>query len=98
MEAKTEKDLKTLIRVVWDSADWKKIARARSKYDIYAHKLKAAAAQNKISRFLEKLCHSLGLQSVQIDPALIRRLEKEKDSVLKAVRQETIYYMLEALE
>ena len=94
-----ESDLKKLLRTVYDAADWKKIAgKQRSRYDVYAHKIKAAGHQQSINTFMEKLCHSLGLQSIQVDTALVRRLECERDAVLKAVRKETIYYMLLATE
>ena len=93
-----EKNLKKLLRTVYESADWRKIAGKRSRFDIFAHKIKAASHQQSISTFMEKLCHSLGLQSIQIDTVLVRRLENERDAVLKAVRKETIYYMLLAVE
>jgi hypothetical protein len=98
LQEKSEKDLVVLLRVVFDKAEWKRIARAHSKYDIYAHKVKAAGNQGSISTFLEKLCHSLGLQSVPLDPKLIQRLDADREAVLKAVRRETIYYMLLATE
>ena len=98
LKEETENNLRTLLRTIHDSANWKKIARARSKYDIYAHKIKAASHQQTITTFMEKLCHSLGIQSIQIDTATIKQLEAEREAVLKAVRKETIYYMLLALE
>ena len=99
LQTETEESLKTLLRVIWDSADWRRIAGPkRSKYDVYAHKIKAAGHQQSVSTFMEKLCHSLGLQSVRVDTSLIRRLESDCQAVLKAVRKETIYYMLLAVE
>jgi len=98
LKEEVEKDLCLLLRVVHDRADWKKIARGHSGEDIYAHKIKAAGNQQTMSLFLEKLCHSLGLQSVPLDPQLIKRLDAQRDAVLKAVRDETIYYMLLAME
>jgi hypothetical protein len=47
---------------------------------------------------MEKLCYSLGVQSIQVDTALVKRLETEREKVLNALRKETIYYMLLALE
>jgi hypothetical protein len=83
---------------VSDCANWKKIAGKRSKYDIYAHKIKAASHQQTISTFMEKLCHSLGIQSIRIETSAIRQLESDREAVLRAVRKETIYFMLLALE
>jgi hypothetical protein len=98
LKKESERDLKTLLRVVFDRADWKKIARAHSREDIFAHKIKAAGNQQTISTFLEKLCHTLGLQSVPLDPKVIQRLDADREAVLRAVRRETIYYMLLATE
>lgn len=98
LKEETENNVKKLLRTVYDNANWKKIARARSKYDIYAHKIKAASHQQTITTFVEKLCHSLGIQSIQIEITTIKQLEAEREAVLKAVRKETIYYMLLALE
>lgn len=99
LEKKTENNLLLLLKLVYDAADWKKIAgHKRSRFDIYAHKIKAASHQQSISTFMEKLCHSLGLQSIQIRTSVIRQLESDCEAVLSAVRKETIYYMLWAVE
>lgn len=98
LKEETENNLKNLLRTIHDNANWKKLAKARSKNDIFAHKIKAASHQQTITIFMEKLCHSLGIQSIQIDTAIIKQLETEQEAVLKAVRKETIYYMLLALE
>jgi len=99
LEKKTESNLRLLLKLVYDAADWKKIAGAkRSRFDIYAHKIKAASHQQSVSTFMEKLCHSLGLQSIQIRTSVIRQLESDCEAVLGAVRKETIYYMLWAVE
>lgn len=98
LKGETEKNLKILLRTVHDGVNWKKVAGKRSKYDIYAHKIKAAGHQQSISTFMEKLCHSLGIQSIRIDVGTIQQLESDRDAVLKAIRKETIYFMLLALE
>lgn len=98
LKSETEENLKKLLRTVHDNANWKKVAGKRSKYDIYAHKIKAAGHQQRISTFMEKLCHSLGIQSIRIDVGIIQQLESDRDAVLKAIRKETIYFMLLALE
>ncbi|MEM4454444.1 MAG: hypothetical protein QXT28_07030 [Thermofilaceae archaeon] len=98
MDEKLEEGIKTLLRAVWSRVDWRKIARGRNRYDVFAHRVKAAAYQRNVKRFLEKLCSSLSLQSVQIHPELLKALEERRDEVLKALRQETIYYIMLATE
>jgi len=95
----TTKNLCRLLKTVYDSADWQKIAgKKRSKYDVFAHKIKAAGHQQTISTFMEKLCHTLGLQSIILPTSVIQQLEDDCDAVMRAVRKETIYYMLLAVE
>ena len=98
LSEETEKDISTLLRLVHDRANWKRIGRNSDKNDVYSHKIKAASHQQSIPRFMEKLCYSLGVQSIQVDTALVKRLETEREKVLNALRKETIYYMLLALE
>jgi len=95
----TTKNLCRLLKTVYDSADWEKIAgRKRSKFDVFAHKIKAAGHQQTISTFMEKLCHTLGLQSIIVPISIIQQLQTECEAVMHAVRKETIYYMLLAIE
>lgn len=99
LESETTKNLCKLLKTVYDNADWHKIAgNKRSKYDIFAHKIKAAGHQQTVSTFMEKLCHSLGLQSIIIPTSAIQQLQTDCEAVMHAVRKETIYYMLLAIE
>lgn len=93
-----ERDLAMLLRLVYDRANWKRIGRNSDSLDVYSHKLKAASHQESIPRFLDKLCYSLGVQSVEVPTELIKRLDAQRNAVLKALRKETIFYMLTALE
>ena len=93
-----EKDLAMLLRLVYDKANWKRIGRNSDPMDVFSHKIKAASHQESIPRFLDKLCYSLGVQSVEVPVDLVRRLDVQRGAVLKALRKETIFYMLSALE
>jgi len=96
LNEKTEKEIIEVLGAVYQRADWRKITgRGRiSKYDVFAHRVKSAAYQENVKKFLEKLCHGLGLQSVNVNPQVIADLDEHKDQVLKALREETIYYIL----
>lgn len=84
-----------LLAAVYEEANWKKIAGyKRSSLDIYQHKLKAAAGQPTIPQFTDKLCHSLGLQSVGVDPSVITRLDENRAPIMKSLRRESIYWVL----
>ena len=96
MNEKIENEIIEVLNAVYQRADWKKITgHGRiSKYDVFAHRVKSAAYQENVKKFLEKLCHGLGLQSVNVNPQVIADLDKHRDQVLKALREETIYYIL----
>jgi len=95
LPGKTIASLVSLLAAVYEEADWKKIAGwKRSSLDIFQHKVKAASSQPTIPRFTEKLCHSLGLQSVAVDPAVITYLDMVRGQVLKTLRRESIYWVL----
>lgn len=68
--------------------------------DVFSHKIKAAAHQPTIPRFVDRLAYSLGVQSPTdtVTAELIRRLDAQRSEVLKALRKETIYYLLTSLE
>lgn len=88
-------DLVQLLAVVYASAEWRRITgRNRSSLDVFQHKVKAAAMQPTIPRFTEKLCHSLGLQSITVSPDLITGLDADRLPVLKALQRESIYWVL----
>jgi len=78
---------------------WQRITgRRRSSYDIFAHRVKAAAYQDTVPKFVEKLCHGLGLQSIDAPSEVITKLDANRDRVLQTLREETVYYVLMAAE
>lgn len=95
-----EKDLAVLLKSVADRANWSCIGRRSDWMDVFSHKIKAAAHQPSVPRFVDRLCYSLGVQSPTdaVSAELIRRLDSQGADVLKALRKETIYYMLTSLE
>jgi len=93
-----ENDLAALLKTVYDKANWKRIGRNSDKLDVFSHKVKAASHQESIPRFLDKLCYSLGVQSVVVPVEVVRLLDTQRGAVLKALRKETIFYLLTALE
>lgn len=95
-----EEDLAVLLKSVADRANWSRIGRKSDWMDVFSHKIKAAAHQPSIPRFMDRLCYSLGVQSPTdtVNAELIRRLDTQGPEVLKALRKETIYYLLTSLE
>ncbi len=98
LNEETEKNLVLLLKMVYDRANWKRIGKNSYTLDVFSHKIKAASHQPSMTTFMERLCYSLGVQSIDINPGLVKKLNEESNIVLKALRKETIYYMLLALE
>lgn len=98
LNSEQEKNLTSLLKMVYDRANWNRIGRNSYRLDVFSHKIKAASHQPTVTTFMEKLCYSLGVQSIDVNPNLVKKLNDESNVVLKALRKETIYYMLLALE
>lgn len=100
LESEVERDLAVLLRSVADRANWGRIGRKSDWMDVFSHKIKAASHQPSVARFVDRLCYSLGVQSPTdtVSAELLRRLDAQGSEVLKALRKETIYYMLTSLE
>lgn len=94
-----EEDMAELLGQVWRRVRWRRmVSRTRPATDIFQHRLKVAALRSTIREFVTKLCHGLNLQSVQVEPALINRLEEKSDEILSAVFRENVYWTLVAQE
>lgn len=98
LNSEQEKNLSLLLKLVYDRVNWKRIGKNSYVLDVFSHKIKAASHQPTVTTFMEKLCYSLGVQSIDVNPDLVKKLNDESNVVLKALRKETIYYMLLALE
>lgn len=89
-----------LLSKVYIRADWHKIAKninVRAE-DVFQHKIKASGNMSDLRRFIDRLCNSLGLQSVEIITDVIDRLGKDEKKTLHIVRRESIYISRKAIE
>ena len=93
MSDEIQDNLVTLLKSAYKKVDWKRM-KGRSSYDVFQHRLKVASYSDSVKKFVEKLCKGLSLQSVDVDPELIDRLESNCDEVLRRLREETVYYTL----
>jgi len=85
---------------VYMRTDWAKIARSRNVFrdDVFEHRVKAALSQPNMRRINDKLCEMLGLQSIAISSNVLDELERNKGTLLRAMRREVIYFTLKATE
>ncbi|OYT64158.1 hypothetical protein B6U67_00720 [Methanosarcinales archaeon ex4484_138] len=84
-----------MLATAYRRVDWKKMG-SRSAYDVFAHRVKVAGYMNTVAKFVEKLCHGLHLQSINIDPDELLYLEEKRDEALRMLREETVLLVLMA--
>ncbi len=86
-----------LVRV-YMRVDWKKTARGRDPLDVFQHRVLAAAYAATFRQFLERLCRSLGLQSVRVEAEVLYMLDKHNKEVLELARTSSIYLVAKAYD
>ena len=78
---------------VYQRADWRRIARGRDPLDVFQHRVLAASYQPLFTKFLERLCLSLGIQSVRIESSVLDVLRSNERRALEMLRENSIYYV-----
>jgi len=92
------RDMITVFVSIYMRVDWKKVASRSIATDVFSHKLKVSGNARTVEKMIEKLSHSLGVQSIFVDPGVIMRLKKSESEVMRRIREETIYYTLLTME
>ena len=82
-----------ILALVYVRANWKRMGK-RSSYDVFQHRLKTSSSQQTVTKFIDKLCKGLSLQSISADPKDIEDLEKCREDVLQMLREESVYLTL----
>ena len=98
MSDELDEKIGVMLGRVYKRVDWKRTARGRSPLDVFQHRLKVASTMPSIRRLLEKLCHGLGLQGVDVPVNVLDYLEEHREEVLDRLRNESVYYTLLARE
>ena len=70
----------------------------RSSYDIFQHRIKTSSNQQTVTKFIDKLCKGLSLQSISAKSSDIEYLEEHRDNVLRMLREDSVYLTLLAAE
>ena len=83
---------------VYAKVNWRKVARGRDSLDVFQHRVLAAAYQSNFTHFLEKLCRSLGVQSVRIESEVLEYLNKYSNYVLDMIRHNSIYLVVKSYD
>lgn len=93
-----EEKIATFLAYVWKqfyAVTGKKI-RGRNPLDVFQHRVKVAAYMPTFQRFLEKLAHGLGLQSLSVPGDLVLELREQGEKVIELLREESVYLVVRA--
>ena len=88
-----EIEIKTaeLLAAVYMKVNWMKVAARHNAWDIFQHRVRTAATQQDIEKFLERLCFSFGIQSLSPDYVeLLGWLKERNDDVMEILRTKSI--------
>ena len=99
---KLEKDIEDtwviVLAYIYRSVNWKKIARNRSSYDIFEHRLCFARYEPTVPDIIQKLCNTLSLQAPPLPIDKIECLRKYEKLALKVIRRWTKLLTLKAAQ
>jgi len=56
--------LTMLLAHIYRAIDWRRIRTSKSRYDIWNHRVRAAATRATLPEFVSKLCNFFGVQSL----------------------------------
>jgi hypothetical protein len=93
-----EEKLVEVLERVYSAVDWRRVAGGKFPWDVFCHRLKVASYQATIPQFLEKLCHGLGLQSVNVDPDTLDFLRERESEAMSLLRKQSVYLALHAIK
>lgn len=89
-------DLAELLHVVWQRVKWQNFSTSwkRRQTDIFQHRLKKASASRNVNQVIERLCKGLSIQSIEPEPALIDRIQRDEERALSILRKESVVLTL----
>ena len=72
-----------ILAYIYKAVNWKKVARSKSAYDIFEHRLEFARYEADIPSLIQKLCNSLSLQAPPLPLESIEFLRaNEKEAMI----------------
>ena len=71
---------------VYKAVNWKNIARNRSAYDIFEHRLEYSRHEPNVPGVIQKLCNTLSLQAPPLPLDKIDFLRKNEKEAMKVLR------------
>ena len=91
----TETQIEQLTRLlahIYRAIDWRRIRTSKSRYDIWNHRVRAAAKRPTLAEFASRLCNFFGVQSLTREAiALIEALQPHERACLNYIDRNHIY-------
>ncbi len=92
-----EAQLIDLLGLVYGSVRWRKMG-AKNPWDVWNHRIRAAATRPTLDAFISRLSNQLGLQSLPVDAIpLLDALRPVQDAALELVYREHIPVAMRAV-
>jgi hypothetical protein len=91
----SESEIEQLTRLlahIYRAIDWRRIRTSKSRYDIWNHRVRAAAKRPTLAEFASRLCNFFGVQSLPLAAiALIETLQPHEHACLNYIDRNHIY-------
>lgn len=83
---------------IYHAVNWKQVARNRSAYDIFEHRLEFSKYEKDVPSVIQKLCNKLSLQAPYIPIEDIEKLRLHEEEAMKILRKMPKLLTLKAAE
>jgi hypothetical protein len=84
--------LARLLAYIYRTIDWRRIRTSKSRYDIWNHRVRAAAKRPTLTEFASRLCNFFGVQSLPPEAiTLIEALQPHERACLNYIDRNHIY-------
>jgi hypothetical protein len=88
-----------LLGLIYASVPWRKMSTSRNPWDVFNHRVRAAATRPTLGGFVSRLCNWFGLQSLSPEAvALYEALVPYERALLRHVHQEHITVAMLAVQ
>lgn len=87
LDDKIESAWVELLAYIYKAVNWKQIARSKTAYDIFEHRLEFARYERDIPSVIQKLCNTLSLQAPPLPLETIEFLRENEKHALALMRR-----------
>jgi len=77
----------SVLSAIYRQTKWDKIARGRSRLDIFDHRLEASRYEPTVAEVIQKLSNFLGIQGVDLPMEDLQLLRENEEKALEIIRR-----------